>query len=68
MLQTGFHLGGGKRGLIAKLRFQWVDPVVTMLRMAPRVWRYHMVIAYYHRNGYSLGMLQGLLGRSARSN
>jgi len=38
-----------------------------MLRMALRVWRYHMVIACYHRNGYWLGMLRGLVGRSARS-
>ena len=38
-----------------------------MLQMAPRVWRYHMVIAYYHCNGYWLGMLRGLVGRRVRS-
>jgi hypothetical protein len=35
--------------------------------MLARVWRYHMVIAYYYRNGYWLGMLRGLVRRSAHS-
>ena len=37
---------GDKGGLIAKLRFQWVDPVVTMLRMEFARWGGGMGVSY----------------------
>ena len=37
-----------------------------MIRLAARVWRYQLVVTYYHRNGYWLGIL-GRLFRRRRS-
>jgi hypothetical protein len=37
---------GDNRGLIVKLRFQWVDPVVTMLRMEFARWGGGMGVSY----------------------
>jgi len=52
-----------QRGALAKARYFLIDPLVTMLRLARRVWGYRLVICYYHRNGYWLGILNRLLGR-----
>ncbi|MGH8543073.1 MAG: glycosyltransferase family 4 protein [Gammaproteobacteria bacterium] len=51
---------GGKRRLIDQIRYYWLDPLCTMCRLMPRVWRYRVIIAYYHRNGYWLGLLRRL--------
>jgi glycosyltransferase involved in cell wall biosynthesis len=53
----------GQRNLADLLRFYWLDPLVTMVRLVRRVWRYRLIVNYYHRNGYWLG----LLGRLFRS-
>ena len=58
---------GDKRGLVNRLRYYWLDPLSTMMRLTPRVWRYRLVITYYHRNGYWLGILGRLFRRSIRS-
>ena len=54
---------GERRGIRAKAAYFVLDPLRTMLRLARRVWRYELVICYYHRNGYWLGILKRLLGR-----
>jgi glycosyltransferase involved in cell wall biosynthesis len=51
----------GQRNLVDVLRFYWLDPLVTMVRLLPRVWRYRLVVNYYHRNGYWLGLLGRLV-------
>jgi glycosyltransferase involved in cell wall biosynthesis len=56
---------GEKRSPLDRLRYYWLDPLLTMLRLAPHVWRYQLVIAYYHRNGYWLGVLRRLRRRRA---
>ena len=52
-----------RRGAIAKAGYFLIDPLVTMLRLIRRVWGYRLVICYYHRNGYWLGILNRLFGR-----
>jgi glycosyltransferase involved in cell wall biosynthesis len=47
----------GERNFADLLRFYWLDPLVTMVRLVRRVWRYRLVVNYYHRNGYWLGLL-----------
>lgn len=54
---------GERRGKLAKAGYFVLDPLLTMLRMASKVWRYRLVICYYHRNGYWLGIVNGLIGR-----
>ncbi|HVC30293.1 MAG TPA: glycosyltransferase family 4 protein [Steroidobacteraceae bacterium] len=54
---------GERRGRLAKAAYFILDPLVTMIRLARRVWRYKLVICYYHRNGYWLGILNRLIGR-----
>jgi glycosyltransferase involved in cell wall biosynthesis len=55
---------GHKRGLLSRLRYYWFDPILTMMRLVPFVWRYRLVITYYHRNGYWLGLVRRIfLGR-----
>lgn len=58
---------GENRGLVHRLRYYWLDPFSTMIRLTPRVWRYRLVITYYHRNGYWLGVLGRLFRRHSRS-
>lgn len=53
---------GERRGRLAKAAYFILDPLRTMLRLARRVARYRLVICYYHRNGYWLGILKRLLG------
>jgi glycosyltransferase involved in cell wall biosynthesis len=57
-----------RRALLDRLRYYWIDPVMAMIRLAPTLRRYELVISYYHRNGYWLGLLRRLLGsgRAAR--
>ena len=54
---------GERRSVLAKAAFFLIDPLVTMFRLARRIWRYKLVICYYYRNGYWLGMLNRLSGR-----
>lgn len=54
---------GERRGRLAKAAYFVLDPLVTMYRLASKVWRYRLVICYYHRNGYWLGILNRLIGR-----
>lgn len=58
---------GDRRGMIHRFRYYWLDPLLTMICLTPRVWRYKVVITYYHRNGYWLGMLGRVLNRRART-
>ena len=57
-----------RRALLDRLRYYWIDPVMAMIRLAPTLRRYELVISYYHRNGYWLGLLRRLhgSGRAAR--
>jgi glycosyltransferase involved in cell wall biosynthesis len=55
----------GERTWTDVLRFYWLDPLSTMMRLVIRVRRYELVINYYHRNGYWLGLLGRLLHRRA---
>lgn len=55
---------GDQRDVLARLRCYWIDPIVTMLRLTPFVWRYRVIITYYHRHGYWLGILSRLFNRS----
>jgi glycosyltransferase involved in cell wall biosynthesis len=57
----------GERTLVDVLRFYWLDPLSTMIRLVPRVWRYRLIINYYHRNGYWLGLLGRVFPRRARA-
>jgi glycosyltransferase involved in cell wall biosynthesis len=57
----------GQRNLADVLRFYWLDPMVTMVRLVRRVWRYRLVVNYYHRNGYWLGLLGRLSRGRARA-
>src|SRR5215469_15412805 len=52
-----------RRGALARAGYFLLDPLLTMLRLARRVWGYRLVICYYHRNGYWLGLLNRLFGR-----
>ena len=52
-----------RRGALAKAGYFLIDPLVTMARLARRVWGYRLVICYYHRNGYWLGILNRVFGR-----
>lgn len=52
-----------RRGALARAGYFLIDPLVTMMRLARRVWGYRLVICYYHRNGYWLGILNRLFGR-----
>jgi len=54
---------GERRTALAKAVFFLVDPLLTMFRLVRRVWRYKLVICYYYRNGYWLGILNRLSGR-----
>lgn len=54
---------GERRGRLAKTAYFVLDPLMTMIRLARRVWHYRLVICYYHRNGYWLGVLSRLFGR-----
>jgi glycosyltransferase involved in cell wall biosynthesis len=56
----------GKRTFLDVVRFYWLDPLSTMVRLVPHVWRYRLVINYYHRNGYWLGLVSRVLRRRAR--
>jgi len=58
---------GENRRLVHRLRYYWLDPFSTMIRLTPRVWRYRLVITYYHRNGYWLGVLGRLFRRDSTS-
>ncbi|MDE2261551.1 MAG: glycosyltransferase family 4 protein [Gammaproteobacteria bacterium] len=53
---------GERRSALAKAAYFIGDPLVTMIRLARRVWRYRLVICYYHRHGYWLGILNRLFG------
>jgi glycosyltransferase involved in cell wall biosynthesis len=53
----------GERVFAGTLRFYWLDPFVTMIRLALRAWRYRLIISYYDRSGYWLGLLNRLLRR-----
>ena len=53
---------GERRGALAKAAYYVLDPLMTMFRLARVVWRYQLVICYYHRNGYWLGVLKRLFG------
>jgi glycosyltransferase involved in cell wall biosynthesis len=57
----------GARGFGDALRFYWLDPLRTMIRLAPRVWRYRLIVNYYHRNGYWLGLMGRLFRRRAKA-
>jgi hypothetical protein len=61
------NVQGDKRGLVSRLRYYWLDPFLTMIRCALRVWRYQLVVTYYHRNGYWLGILGRLFRRRSSS-
>lgn len=52
-----------RRGPLAKAAYFLGDPLMTMIRLVRRVWRHELVICYYHRHGYWLGILHRLLGR-----
>lgn len=54
---------GERRGRLAKAAYFVLDPLVTMFRLASKVWHYRLVVCYYHRNGYWLGILNRLIGR-----
>lgn len=54
---------GDHRSALAKAAYFLIDPMMTMIRLIRRVWRYKLVICYYHRNGYWLGILNWLFGR-----
>jgi glycosyltransferase involved in cell wall biosynthesis len=54
---------GERRTRRAKAAYFLLDPLLTMIRLARRVWRFDLVVCYYHRNGYWLGVLRRLLGR-----
>lgn len=49
---------GDRRGLAARVQYFWIDPIVTMIKLARFVSRYRIIITYYHRNGYWLGMVR----------
>lgn len=51
-----------RRTPLAKAAYFLVDPLVTMIRLLRRVWSYDLVICYYHRNGYWLGILKRFFG------
>jgi glycosyltransferase involved in cell wall biosynthesis len=55
---------GDKRTVLNKLRYYWVDPIVSMCRLLPRIHRYRQVICYYHRTGYWVGIYKLLFFRS----
>jgi glycosyltransferase involved in cell wall biosynthesis len=57
----------GQRNFLDRLRFYWLDPLATMIRLVPRVWRYGLIVNYYHRNGYWLGLLGRVFPRRARA-
>jgi glycosyltransferase involved in cell wall biosynthesis len=52
-----------RRSAVDLLWYYWLNPVLTMLQLARRTWRYGLVINYYHRNGYWLGLLGRLFRR-----
>jgi glycosyltransferase involved in cell wall biosynthesis len=54
---------GERRTRLAKAAYFLLDPLLTMIRLVLRVWSFDLVICYYHRNGYWLGLLRRLLGR-----
>jgi glycosyltransferase involved in cell wall biosynthesis len=56
----------GERNAVNVVRFYWLDPLLTMFRLVRRVWRYRVVINYYHRNGYWLGVSAWLFGTRAK--
>lgn len=58
---------GERRSALAKASYFVLDPLRTLFRLAHRVWRHKLVICYYHRNGYWLGILKRLLGRRGGS-
>lgn len=57
---------GSERSAAARLRFYWVDPLLTMARLAGRVWQYGLVVNYQHRNGYWLGIVARAIPRAFR--
>lgn len=54
---------GHRRGSAARIWYYWIDPMLTMLRLVPRLRRYDVIISYYHRNGYWLGLIASTIGR-----
>ncbi len=42
------------------LQAEWLEPLATMIRLGSRVWSYRLVVNYYSRNGYWLGILRSL--------
>ncbi len=58
----GVSVWGERRGVLAKATYFVIDPLVTLSRLIRRVWGYKLVICYYHRNGYWLGILNRLIG------
>jgi glycosyltransferase involved in cell wall biosynthesis len=50
----------GSRTSGQTVRFYWLDPLQTFFRLALRVRHYRLVVNYYHRNGYWLGLWASL--------
>lgn len=57
------NVQGNQRDSLTKFKYYWLDPIATMVRLTPAVWRYRVIITYYHRNGYWLGLLRRLFNR-----
>lgn len=55
---------GDRRDAWSLTRYYWIDPVLTMLRVGPLLWRYETVITYYHRHGYWVGLFRRLFNVS----
>lgn len=58
---------GDRRGIVDRLKYYWVDPLLTMLRLLPRIHKYEQVICYYHRTGYWVGIYRLLFPKSKPS-
>lgn len=64
LISNPVKVQGAKRGVLNRLRYYWLDPIFTMLRVLPRIHRYKQVICYYHRTGYWVGIYRLLFPKS----